>query len=155
MVVFSLAVNGETPKSSFRVALKDVRILHAALLVTIPLYIYAGEVLSPRIPKDDTKIALSLVALAIFNTWSVLTTYRRKAQPARMALQSDTDDAKAVSRWKNANILLLASCEPLAVYGFALRVSGGTVVHAATFYVWALFLLLAFTPRRLPNKANS
>jgi len=146
---------GETPQSSLHVALKEARILHAALLVTIPLYIYAGETLSPATGKDDTKIGLFLVALAILNTWSVLTTYRRRAQPARVALQSGTPDAKAISRWRNANILLLVSCEPLALYGFALRLSGGTLLHSAPFYVWALFLLVSFTPRRLSDKANS
>jgi hypothetical protein len=150
-MVLCLDMNRETPKSSFRVALKEARLLDAALIVTIPMYIYAGEALGPAIPKDNIKTDLFLLALAILNMWSVSTTYRRRVQPARMALQQDTDDAKAVNRWKNANILLLISCEPLALYGFALRVSGGTILHSALFYVWALCLLLAFTPRHLSN----
>ena len=129
-------------------ALKETQTLHAVLLLTIPLFIYAGEVLGPAKTKDVKKIGLFLVVLAILNAWSVLSTYPRRVREAREALRSRPDDTRAVIRWRAASIASLAACEPLALYGVALRVWGGTFLEAAPFYACALIMLLAFTPQR-------
>jgi len=141
--------HGYSARKQFGTALKEMRRLHAALLVTMPLYIYAGEVLGPTKPRDITKIELlSLVALVALNAWAVLRTYRRRLRPARELLQAGTTDTKAISQWKAANTILLTTCEPIALYGLALRVWGGTLAQVAPFYACASFLLLVFTPRR-------
>ncbi len=129
-------------------SLKKVRALHLILLLEIPLFVYAGEVFSPAKTKDARGVELFLLALAAFNIWSVLSWYRRRVRMACEALRSHPGDPKAVTRWKAVSIALLSLCLPFALYGFVLRVSGGTFLEAAPFYACALFLLLVFTPRR-------
>ncbi len=129
-------------------SLKLTRRLYAVLLLTIPLFIYSGEVLGPAKTKDVRKIGLLLIALAIANIWSVLSMHRGMVQKARETLRSRPDDTKAIIQWRAGNIASLAACEPLALYGWVLRVWGGTLLQAAPFYACALLLLLAFRPRR-------
>jgi hypothetical protein len=134
--------------------LKKLRVVHAALLVTIPLYVYAGEVLGPAKPKDIKRIGLFLVLLAALNIWYVLSGGRRAVAKAKEVLRSRGDDALPMRRWYGANVLSLTSSEPLALYGLILRIFGGTLLEAVPFYACALLLLLISTPRRVQVPAS-
>jgi hypothetical protein len=129
--------------------LKKLRLMQACLLVTIPLYVYAGEVLGPAKPKEIKRLTLFLVLLAGLNVWCVLSGARRAVAKASDVLRSRGEDALAIRRWYGANVVSLASSEPLALYGFILRIFGGTLVQAVPFYACALLLLLISTPRRV------
>src|SRR5689334_18202956 len=108
--------------------LKKLRRLYVALLVTIPLYVYAGEVLGPAKPKDIRRIGLFLVLLAALNIWSVLSGSRHAVAKASEVLRSRGDDALAMRRWYGASVVSLTSSEPLALYGLILRIFGGTLL---------------------------
>jgi hypothetical protein len=133
---------------------KKLRLLYACLLITIPLYVYAGEYLAPARPGDNRIISLSLVPLAVFNTWYVLSSCRRAVAKASDFMRSHDDDPFAMRRWFSANVVSLTSSEPLALYGWILRVFGGTLLQAVPFYACALLLLLISTPRRVHVSAS-
>ncbi len=79
-------------------SLKKVRTLHLILLLQIPLYVYAGEVLGPAKTKDVRRVGLFLLALAALNIWSVLSWYRRRVRKVCEALRSHPDDPKAITQ---------------------------------------------------------
>jgi hypothetical protein len=135
-------------------ALKELRLLQACLLVTIPLYVYAGEVLGSAKPKDIRRLGLFLVLLAALNIWYVLSDGRRAVAKASDILRSRGEDALAIRRWYGANVVSLASSEPLALYGLILRIFGGALLQAVPFYACALLLLLVSTPRRVRVSAS-
>lgn len=137
------------PEMAHHNPLKKLRLLQACLLATIPLYVYAGEVLGPAKPKDVKPIGLFLVLLAALNIWSVLSGGRRAVAKASNVLRSCGDDALAMRRWFGANVVSLTSSEPLALYGWILRIFGGTLLQSVPFYACALLLLLISTLRRV------
>ena len=138
-----------TTDTTFNSALRNMRILYAALLVEIPVFLYAGEVTGPSRPKNVTKAGLLLTAVAILNTWSVLSTCRRRAREASDIVRSHPDDVSAIRRWRAANTVSLCVSFALPLYGWILRVIGGTLLEAVPFYASGLLLLLISTPRRL------
>lgn len=60
-------------------ALKKTRTVQAILLLTIPLYVYAGEIFRLPGTRDVKKIGLLLVVLAVLNVWSVLAPVRHES----------------------------------------------------------------------------
>jgi len=136
------------PAENLSSSLKMARTLHVVLLLTIPLLAYAGEVLRPAKTKDIKKMGLILIALAALNIWTALSTSWRRVKDEHEALRVRPEDTKAIIRWRAATIVSLVVCEPLALYGWALRIWGGTFLEAAPFYACGLLLLFAFTPRR-------
>jgi hypothetical protein len=143
-----------TSYTTFDSALKNMRILYLALLLEIPIFVYAGEVTGPAKPKNVTKAGLLLVALAVLNAWSVLSS-RRAVREASDTLWSHLDDVNAIRRWRVANTVSLCASLPLALYGWIFRVVGATLLQAAPFYVCGLLLLLISTPRRLRVSTHS
>jgi hypothetical protein len=129
--------------------LKKLRLVQALLLLTIPPYVYGGQVFGPAKPKDIKAIGLFLAVLAAFNIWYVLSRGRRAVAKASDILRSRGDDALATRRWYGANVVSLTSNQALAVYGLILRIFGGTLLQAVPFYACALVLLLISTPRRM------
>src|ERR1700719_760380 len=89
--------------------LKKLRLLQASLLVTIPLYVYAGEVLGPAKPKDIQRLGLFLVLVAALNIWYVLSGGRHAVAKASDVLRSRGDDPRAMRRWFSANVVSLTS----------------------------------------------
>lgn len=117
-------------------------------MLMIPLFVYAGEVIGPVKTKYVKEIGIVLVALAVFDIWSLLSWWRRRLQEAREGLRSHPDDTKAILRWAAVNSASLTACEALALYGCVLRVLGWAFLQVAPFYASALLLLLTFTPQR-------
>lgn len=144
----------------FDSSLKKLRVFHAVALVSIFLLAYWGEVLGPAKTKGVTTIGYLLLALTVFNIWSAFSWRRRQLQKARQLFLSRPSDASAVKRWHFANLVLLLNCESIGLFGCLVRVwGGGTLPQAVPFYLCALILLLAFTPRhpsgQLPAQAKS
>jgi hypothetical protein len=139
------------PVDNFSSSLKKLRTLQAVELVSLFLLAYSGEVLGPPQTKGITTIGYLLLALTAFNIWLVFSWRRRQFQEARQLLLSRPSDGNAIKRWHFVNLVLLADCESIGLFGCLIRVwGGGTLPQAVPFYICALILLLAFTPRHLP-----
>src|ERR1700730_9803095 len=78
--------------------LTKLRLLQALLVLTIPLYVYAGEVLGPAKPKGIKRLGLFLVLLGALNIWYVLSGGRRAVAKASDLLRSRGDDALTMRR---------------------------------------------------------
>jgi hypothetical protein len=86
-------------------SLKHLRILQAVYLVTIPLFVYSGEVLGATKTKGLTMIGYFLLALAAFDIWSALSWCRRRLLKACQFLLLRPNDAEAVKQWHSASLV--------------------------------------------------
>ena len=134
--------------SSIDGSLKKIRILQLLLPLQLLILVYAGEILRPSTTKDVSKIGFFLILVAILNTWSVLSTRRRVRQRCEI-VRAHPDDTDAIKMWTAWYIAGLLGCLAVALYGWLLRVMGGTFLQAAPFYGCALLLLLLFASRQL------
>jgi hypothetical protein len=62
-------------------------------------------------------------------------------------LRRQPQDPLALGRWRAGNLASLALCEAVALYGFVLRMLGGTFLGVTPYYAVAILLMLAWTPR--------
>jgi hypothetical protein len=129
-------------------SLKQLRIVQVLNLASIPLLVYAGEVLGPTKTQGLTMIGYFLLALAAYNIWSAFSWRQRKLRKASQFLLLHSNDGKAVKRWHSANLVLLLNIESFALFGCLLQAwGGGTLLQAVPFYTCALIFILVFTPR--------
>ena len=134
--------------------LRFMRILHAVLPISILFYAAFGEKLGPAEPKDLKILPPLFAAPAVVNVLIALFFRARMVQPAEEALRLRADDALALGRWRAGNIVVLVMCESVALFGFVLRMLGGTLLISAPFYVVAILLMLLWTPRLEISRAG-
>ena len=132
--------------------LRVARILHLALLVSVPLYVVAGEIVGPSAPRDVMRIRQILFLLALVQTGAAFLLRYRLAGPAAEALRAHPEDEVQISRWMSGNIGALAIAEAIGLLGLVVRVLGATLPEAAPFYVASFVLLLLLTPRNSANQ---
>jgi hypothetical protein len=135
--------------------LRFLRILHGALLISILFYGAFGEKLGPAEPKDLKFLPPLFAAPAIVNALIALFFRARMVRPAEDALRLRADDAQALGRWRVGNIVVLVMCESVALFGFVLRMLGGTLLISAPFYMVAILLMLLWTPRLEISRGQS
>ncbi len=136
-------------------ALRPMRIIHGVLLVSVLLYAALGEKIGPADAKD-LKILPQLFALpAVVNVLIAFFAQYRVVRPAGDALRLRPDDAESLGRWRAGNLISLVLCESVALFGFVLRLLGGTVLVSAPFYSVAILLMLVWRPRLEVSRAGA
>jgi F0F1-type ATP synthase membrane subunit c/vacuolar-type H+-ATPase subunit K len=71
----------------------------------------------------------------------------RLVKPASESLQSSPEDEAAAAQWRRGVILSLVFCETVAMFGFALRLTGAPWNICGIFYAVGMFFMLAWWPR--------
>ena len=128
-------------------AVQRSRIVHLAILVTIPLYAFAGEMIGP--PPGDVGFLYKILVAAAMADLGLFTFFRiTMLRSAEEILAVRPDDAATLGRWLAANIVTFMLCETIALFGLVIRFLGGDLVKAGPFYGVALLLLLLVFPRR-------
>ena len=129
--------------------LRLLRILQAAMLLSIVLYAVVGEVAGPRRPQPTNPAFVLILAMISASTVLVVFLLRRiMVFRAADLLAKQPSDADALSRWRSGHIITFALCESIALYGLVLRMLGQTLGQIAPFYLAAAFLILYFVPRQ-------
>ena len=130
-------------------AVKVIRQIQIAMLVTIVLYAVAGEMLSRNLhrPAPTTLFhVFSLISISLVGATVVVR--RTLIVPSEAALEQKQDNL-AFSRWRTGFIVLYALCEMLGLFGFVLRLAGFTLANVWGFYLGGIVLLLLYSPRAL------
>lgn len=134
-----------TPNLAIELLLKKMRIVHAAMLISILLYaviatlVPASAIAPPRIGSAVTLLAAITVG-AVFLLRSAL------LRPAEHALAVEPASSKASIRWQTAYLILFALSEVVALYGLILHFLGFPLSNSLPFFVFGLALLALFTP---------
>jgi hypothetical protein len=128
-------------------AVKVIRWLQIALLVTIVLYAVAGEMLSRNIHRHAPSTLFHVFSLISISLVGAIVVVRRTLiTPSEVALEQK-QDSLAFSRWRTGYIALYALCEMLGLFGLVLRLAGFTLANVWGFYLGGIVLLLLYSPR--------
>jgi len=133
-------------------SLRMMNIVRWALAASVALYFALAEQVkrsaasSAASPQPTFLYALALVAgLSLLMAGLV----RKKiAGDANEVLRNNQDEPKALMRWRTGNLIFLAVCESVALYGLTLRLLGAATSQVALFFLAALTGMLFFGPRR-------
>jgi cytochrome b561 len=129
-------------------AVRVVRQIQILMLVSVVLYVAAGEMVSRTVthaPANALFHAFSLISISLVAATVVVR--RTLLLPSEAALKERSDSSLAWSRWKTGHILLYVLCEMLGLFGLVLRVAGFTLAHVWGFYLGGFVLLLLYSPR--------
>ncbi len=129
-------------------AVRLVRQVQIAMLVSIALYAVAGEMLARRLAPDPANTlfhALSFISISVVGATVVVR--RTLVLPSEALLKERPDDSVAVARWRTGYLFLYALCEVLGVFGLILRMAGFTLANVWGFYLGGFLLLLLYSPR--------
>ncbi|MBZ5702275.1 MAG: hypothetical protein LAN84_10550 [Acidobacteriia bacterium] len=133
--------------NKLQTALRDLRIIHGVMLVSVLLYmlvifqIHPSEGhLSPVIPEAITVCCAAEIAVA-------LVLRARLLAPCMETLRSNPDDAQALGRWREGNLVSITLAQSVALFGLVLKFLGASWFVGGPFFATAIFLLLIWTPR--------
>jgi hypothetical protein len=128
-------------------SVRVLRTIHSVLLFSVPLYALVGEGLARRTYRPGLALPLTLSMVAAVALLVALLTRARMVQTAQMILRRRPGDALALANWRAGCLISLVGCESVALCGFALRIAGHPLAQALPFYLVAVGLMLAWTPR--------
>jgi len=129
-------------------AIKVVRIIQIAMLVSVVLYVVVGEGVG-SVPKLNNPVLFYVLSLATITIVGVILVVRRTlVLQSAVALAARPHDAATLNRWRTGHIMTYALSEAIAVFGLVLRLVGFTLPQVAYFYVAGFILLAFFGPRR-------
>jgi len=124
-----------------------MRIFQGVLLIATFLYAYVAAAvlkpssMAPRAVLEAMQVeAVGLIVIALI-------VRRRMLAPAVEILRLNPSDAKALNRWRTANVVSLIFAEAVALIGVAVRALGGSGWTVWSFFVGAIVLMLLWTPR--------
>lgn len=129
-------------------AIKVVRLIQVAMLVSVVLFVLIGEVVGsiPKLSDPTLFYALSLATITIVGV--ILVVRRTLVLQSSTMLAARPDDAATLNRWRTGYIMTYALSESIGLFGLVLRLIGFTLSQVWSFYIAAFILLLFFGPRR-------
>jgi F0F1-type ATP synthase membrane subunit c/vacuolar-type H+-ATPase subunit K len=136
-------------------ARKTVQMFRIALLVSIALYVYIGEVYSGQrggqsmAPEPNRNLYFLLTLVALTTVGMIFAVRRLFVLPSETKLAAEPEDVAALNRWRSGYIITYALSEALALFGLVLRILGFTSSQVLPFYVVGFVLMLLFAPRSL------
>jgi hypothetical protein len=135
-------------------ALRNMRVMWLAFLMSVVLYLYVGTTLSlkPTTPAASmTLFAAPAVLDFLFFVWF---RFKRYA-PALRNLESQPDDVRAIGRCMTYWIILLAFAEAQVLFGLACWLVNGRFMPCLPFFVLGSILLLSLWPRQVWSSAQA
>jgi len=134
-------------------AIKIVRLIQVAMLVSVALFVVLGEVVGsiPKLSNPTLFYALSLATITIVGV--ILVVRRTLVLQSATMLASRPNDAASLNRWRAGYVMTYALSESIGLFGLVLRLIGFTLSQVWSFYIAAFILLLFFGPRRPLSEA--
>lgn len=129
-------------------ALRRLRLVQIAMLVSIALYVFVGEAAAGRTAAPNTTVfhAISFVSISIVG--AIFVVRRTLVVPSEVRLREKPDDGVLLTRWRTGFICTYVLCEALALLGLVLRMVGFALAQVWPYYVGGFALMLLCWPRR-------
>jgi hypothetical protein len=129
-------------------AIKIVRLIQIAMLLSVGMFVVAGEMVGP-IPKLSNPTLFYALSLATITIVGVILVVRRTlVLQSAVTLATRPNDVPTLNRWRAGYVMTYALSEAIAMFGLVLRLIGFTLSQVASFYIAGFILLLFFGPRR-------
>jgi hypothetical protein len=139
--------------STVESAIKIVRVLQIAMLMSVLLFVIVGQVVgsnprlsNPALSNPTLFYALSMATITIVGV--ILVVRRTLVMQSSVALAARPNDPATLSRWRAGYVMTYALSEAVALFGLVLRMIGFSLSQVASFYIAGFILLLFFGPRR-------
>jgi hypothetical protein len=129
-------------------ALRLLRLVQIAMLVSIALYVFVGEAAASRAATPNTTMFHAISFVSISMVGAIFVVRRTLVVPSEIQLREKPDDGVLLARWRSGYICTYALCEALALFGLVLRVLGFTLAQVWPYYVGGFALMLLCWPRR-------
>ncbi len=129
-------------------ALHQMRVIWFSILVSIPLYLYAGDVVGAIPWLSFPSAGKVFIVLAVLNLYYAFWFRRSRYLPAVIAIQDQPENVHAVRRWMSSWTVLICMAESEAVYGFAFRMGNKRLAQSLPFSVVAAIWTLWLWPRQ-------
>ena len=127
-------------------AVKTVRLIQIAMLVSVWIYAVVGEVAGRHLNTDATVIyAISFASISVVG--AILVVRKTMVLQSEAELKTKPGDPVMLARWKTGYFVTYALCEALALFGLVLRILGFTLNQVWPYYAGSFVLLLLFWPR--------
>ncbi|HYK51576.1 MAG TPA: hypothetical protein VEU94_17780 [Terriglobales bacterium] len=127
-------------------AVKTVRLIQIAMLVSVGIYAVVGEVAGGHLNTDATIIyAISFASISVVG--AILVVRKTMVLQSETELKAKPDDPVILARWKTGYFVTYALCEALALFGLVLRMLGFSLNQVWPYYAGSFVLLLLFWPR--------
>jgi hypothetical protein len=132
-------------------AIKVVRIIQIAMLLSVGMFVLAGEMVGsiPKLSDPTLFYALSLATITIVGV--ILVVRRTLVLQSAVTLATRPNDVATLNRWRAGYVMTYVLSEAIAMFGLVLRLIGFTLSQVASFYIAGFILLLFFGPRRPVN----
>jgi len=128
------------------VALRTIRLIQVAMLVSIGIYVVVGEVASRQLTTDVKALyAISFASISLVG--AILVVRKTLVLQSEAELRQKPGDPVTIARWRTGYIVTYALCEALALFGLVLRILGFTLAQVWPYYAGSFVLLLLFWPR--------
>jgi hypothetical protein len=129
-------------------ALRVTRIIHLSLFVAAVMYVFLAEQVRMQGAPLGNEIFWIIASMALVSSVAALIVRNKISGAAESGLRLQADDVLLISRWRMGYIIALALAESAVLYGFVVRVTGGTAAQAGLLYACGLAVMLMLTPRR-------
>lgn len=129
-------------------ALRLLRLVQIAMLVSIALYVFVGEEAAGRTAASDTTMFYAISFASISVVGVIFVVRRTLVLPAEFQLREKPDDGVLLARWRTGYICTYALCEALALFGLVLRMVGFPFAQVWPYYAGGFVLMLISAPRR-------
>ena len=130
-----------------KLALRNVRILHAVFLLTMFLYIVVLRLIKTPEHAVPTGIVLVFALVAFSDVGIALFIRSRKVRASEEKLRTQPNDPGALNQWRVGMITSCVLAETIALLGFVLRILGAEWKLAGAFFAFAVLLMLLWMPR--------
>src|SRR6476659_3538319 len=134
--------------ASMENAIKIVRLIQIAMLLSVGIFVVAGEMVGsiPKLSNPTLFYALSLATITIVGV--ILVVRRTLVLQSAVTLATRPNDVATLNRWRAGYVMTYALSEAIAMFGLVLRLIGFSLSQVASFYIAGFILLLFFGPRR-------
>jgi mannose/fructose/N-acetylgalactosamine-specific phosphotransferase system component IIC len=127
-------------------ALRTVRVIQIAMLVSIGIYAVVGETVGTRV-TTDLRVLYAIPFASISLVGAILVVRKTMVLQSEDELKAKPGDPAVLARWKTGYVVTYVLCEALALFGLLLRVMGSTLSQVWPYYAGGFVLLLLFWPR--------
>jgi hypothetical protein len=136
-----------TKNESSETSLRQLRIIHAAMLFSIVLYAFIS-LRAPARPAPPPTVLYAVVFVALADVGLILILRNKLLASSGPISSGQSDDNVVIARWRSAYIITWALCEAIALFGLVLRYMGFAMTQAMIFFGAGFVLMALFAPRR-------
>jgi hypothetical protein len=144
---FGSMISATQSKELMIKALQTLRAVRWAMLASIVLYVFVGEVVGPAPRGVDANLSYLFATLSVAIVGAIFVVRRTLVFRAAESLATRLEDSLSLNHWRTGYIATYALCEALALFGLVLRFRASPTEASVPYYLGGFVLLLFFRPK--------